>query len=84
MYYVHCSGVSSCGPKDPTLTDSNQTILVTWKDEPSCSAVHDMLIYELVVLIADEQVHYVRVDHCKVADFLALKCITGTAIQTYL
>lgn len=37
-------------------------ILVTWEDDPSCSAVYDTLVYELVVLIADKQEHYVRVD----------------------
>ncbi|XP_029372443.1 leukemia inhibitory factor receptor-like isoform X2 [Echeneis naucrates] len=40
-----------------TLNSSDQTILVTWEDDPSCFAVHDLLIYELVVLVADKQVH---------------------------
>ncbi|XP_026154044.1 leukemia inhibitory factor receptor-like isoform X2 [Mastacembelus armatus] len=33
-------------------------IQLIWEDDPSCSAVHDILTYELSVLIADTQVHY--------------------------
>lgn len=70
MCYAHSSGVFHCGPPNLTLNKSVQTILLAWEDDPSCSAVHDVLIYELVVLIADKQVHYVRVDlyYTKVAD----------------
>ncbi|XP_045897937.1 leukemia inhibitory factor receptor-like isoform X4 [Micropterus dolomieu] len=53
--------VLHCGPKNLTLTTSEQTILSTWEDDRSCSAVQDVLIYELVVLIADKQVHYEEV-----------------------
>lgn len=42
--------VPQCGPQNLKLTSSHQTILATWEDEPSCSAVRDMLIYEVVVL----------------------------------
>ncbi|XP_071322498.1 leukemia inhibitory factor receptor-like [Trachinotus anak] len=51
------TGVFQCGPQNLTLTSSNQTMQLTWEDDPSCSTVHDVLIYELVVLIADKQVH---------------------------
>ncbi|XP_040915438.1 leukemia inhibitory factor receptor-like isoform X2 [Toxotes jaculatrix] len=51
------NGFLHCGPQNLNLTSSDQTILVTWEDDPSCSAVHDRLIYELVVLMADKQVH---------------------------
>nr|XP_019961882.1 PREDICTED: leukemia inhibitory factor receptor-like [Paralichthys olivaceus] len=47
-----------CGPQNLTLTSSNQMILATWEDDPSCSAVNDQLIYELLVLVGDEQVHH--------------------------
>ncbi|XP_042337686.1 leukemia inhibitory factor receptor-like [Plectropomus leopardus] len=36
-------------------------IQVSWEDQPSCSTVQDVLIYEVVVLIADKQVHYEEV-----------------------
>ncbi|XP_023253580.1 leukemia inhibitory factor receptor-like [Seriola lalandi dorsalis] len=51
------TGVLQCGPQNLTLTGSNQMMLVTWEDDPSCSAVKDLLIYELLVLVTDEQVH---------------------------
>nr|XP_020456650.1 leukemia inhibitory factor receptor-like [Monopterus albus] len=50
--------VLHCGPQNLTLSTSNQMILLTWEDDPSCFAVHDVLIYELLVLRADKQVHY--------------------------
>ncbi len=56
------SGVLHCGPQNLTLNSSDQMILLTWEDDPSCSAVHDVLTYELVVLIADKQVLYVRIN----------------------
>ncbi|XP_044030554.1 leukemia inhibitory factor receptor-like isoform X2 [Siniperca chuatsi] len=55
------NGVLHCGPQNLTLTSSDQMILLTWEDDPSCSAVHDVLIYELEVLIADKQAHYEEV-----------------------
>ncbi|XP_035464805.2 leukemia inhibitory factor receptor [Scophthalmus maximus] len=54
-------GVSLCGPQNLRLTSSAQTILSAWEDDPSCSAVNDMLVYELVVLRADKQVHHEEV-----------------------
>ncbi|XP_054468606.1 leukemia inhibitory factor receptor-like [Anoplopoma fimbria] len=51
-------GALHCGPQNLMLNSSGQMILLTWEDMPSCSAVEDVLIYELVVLIADKQVHY--------------------------
>ncbi|XP_034459078.1 leukemia inhibitory factor receptor-like [Hippoglossus hippoglossus] len=50
--------VLHCGPKNLTLKSSAQTIKATWEDDPSCSAVNDELIYELLVLVGDEQVHH--------------------------
>ncbi|KAM9841122.1 leukemia inhibitory factor receptor-like [Aulostomus maculatus] len=50
-------GVFHCGPQNLTLTTDDQTILTSWEDDPSCSAVNDVLVYELVVLIADMEVH---------------------------
>lgn len=37
--------------------------MLNWEDDPSCSALHDVLIYEVVVLRGDKQVHYVRVPY---------------------
>ncbi|XP_074474044.1 leukemia inhibitory factor receptor-like isoform X2 [Sebastes fasciatus] len=55
------NGNLHCGPQNLTLTSSDQMILITWQDEPSCSAVQDVLIYELMVLIADKEEHYEEV-----------------------
>ncbi|XP_019114161.1 leukemia inhibitory factor receptor isoform X1 [Larimichthys crocea] len=55
------NGVSHCGPQNLTLTSSDQMILLTWEDEPSCSTLHDVLIYELVFLIEDKTVDNVEV-----------------------
>ncbi|XP_028273116.1 leukemia inhibitory factor receptor-like [Parambassis ranga] len=52
------NGVLQCGPQNVKLNSMNQMLLLEWDDDPSCSALHDELIYELVVLIADQQVHY--------------------------
>ncbi|XP_070781233.1 leukemia inhibitory factor receptor-like [Enoplosus armatus] len=51
------TGVSGCGPQNLTLATSEQMILVTWEDDPSCSAVRDALVYELAALVADKRVH---------------------------
>ncbi|XP_040013095.1 leukemia inhibitory factor receptor-like [Xiphias gladius] len=82
------NGVFHCGPPNLTLNKSVQTILLAWEDDPSCSAVHDVLIYELVVLIADKQVHYdeVAVTHEQIGSphswnwtsHLALECASHT------
>ena len=51
IFNFFSSGVLQCGPENLTLTSSGQMITLTWtEDEPSCSAVHDVLLYELVVL----------------------------------
>ena len=48
------SGVLQCGPENLTLSSSGQMIVFRWtEDDPSCSAVHDVLVYELVVLKPD-------------------------------
>ncbi|XP_031143128.1 leukemia inhibitory factor receptor-like isoform X1 [Sander lucioperca] len=52
------SGVLHCGSQNLKLTSSGQMILLTWEDTPLCSAVQDVLIYELEVLIADNKEHY--------------------------
>uniref|UniRef100_UPI0037E8028C leukemia inhibitory factor receptor-like n=1 Tax=Semicossyphus pulcher TaxID=241346 RepID=UPI0037E8028C len=59
--HVKDSGVLQCGPQNLTLSGSDQMILSTWEDDPSCSALRDVLIYELVVLIDDQQVHHEEV-----------------------
>ncbi|KAG7221229.1 hypothetical protein INR49_017446, partial [Caranx melampygus] len=59
--HAHSSGVLQCRPQNTVRAGSDQTITLTWNDDPSCSAVDDVLIYELVVLIADKQVHYDQV-----------------------
>ncbi|XP_044189779.1 leukemia inhibitory factor receptor-like isoform X2 [Thunnus albacares] len=51
------NGVLHCEPQNMRLTTPDQKILLTWEDDPSCLAVHDVLMYEVVVLIADQQVH---------------------------
>lgn len=50
-------GTRDCGPQNVILSNENQRLLVSWEDHPSCSSQSDPLIYELVVLIADKQVH---------------------------
>ncbi|XP_073334429.1 oncostatin-M-specific receptor subunit beta-like [Pagrus major] len=51
------NGVLQCGPQNLTLTSSDQMIMLTWtEDDPSCSAVHDVLVYELVVLKPDSSI----------------------------
>lgn len=47
-----------CGPQNVTLTNSDQTLLMSWDDGPSCSASRGALTCELVVLIADKEVHH--------------------------
>ncbi|XP_062269076.1 leukemia inhibitory factor receptor-like [Platichthys flesus] len=47
-----------CGPKNLTLKSWDQTIQATWEDDPSCSAVKEELVYELLVLVRDQQVHH--------------------------
>ncbi|XP_068609290.1 leukemia inhibitory factor receptor-like [Brachionichthys hirsutus] len=52
------NGVLECGPQNVTLTGSDQVITLRWEDDASCSALHGTLTYELVVLVANHQVHY--------------------------
>lgn len=40
---------------------SDQMILLSWEDNPSCSTVGEVLIYEVVVAIADKKLYDVRV-----------------------
>ncbi|XP_070845919.1 leukemia inhibitory factor receptor-like [Chaetodon trifascialis] len=51
------NGVLHYGPQNLTFTSSGKMILLTWEDDPFCSALDDVLMYELVVLTADKQVH---------------------------
>ncbi|XP_053196481.1 leukemia inhibitory factor receptor-like [Scomber japonicus] len=51
------NGVFHCEPQNMRLTTPDQKILLTWGDDPECLGVPDVLMYELVVLIAEEQVH---------------------------
>ncbi|XP_068430321.1 leukemia inhibitory factor receptor-like [Clinocottus analis] len=55
---THEQGSLHCAPQNMTLSSFGQMLLLTWEDTPPCSAVQDVLIYELEVLIADHQVHY--------------------------
>ncbi|XP_041816362.1 leukemia inhibitory factor receptor-like [Chelmon rostratus] len=55
------NGVLHYGPQNLTLTSSDQMILLTWEDDPFCSASDDVSIYEVVVPTADKQVHYEEV-----------------------
>ncbi|KAM4527365.1 leukemia inhibitory factor receptor-like isoform 1-T2 [Odontesthes bonariensis] len=52
------SGVLDCGPQNLALNSSAQKLLLTWEDDPSCSALRDPLTYELTVLIADQEEHH--------------------------
>lgn len=61
------------------LTSYNQMMLLMWEDEPSCPAVHDKLIYELVVLVADKQVHHVRREKHNYAEFNKNKLLFNLA-----
>ncbi|KAK2888617.1 leukemia inhibitory factor receptor-like isoform X1 [Channa argus] len=51
------NGVLACEPHSLTLNNTGQVLLLTWKEDPSCSAVNETLVYDLVVLRADKQVH---------------------------
>ncbi|KAM9794392.1 leukemia inhibitory factor receptor-like isoform X1 [Syngnathus typhle] len=53
--------VFHCGPKNIKVTTSDHRILVTWEDDQMCMSVHDVLMYELEVLIADKPVLYKEV-----------------------
>ncbi|XP_053267126.1 leukemia inhibitory factor receptor [Pleuronectes platessa] len=56
--------VLHCGPKNLTLKwlkSRDQTVQATWEDDPSCSAVEEELVYELLVLVRDQQVHHALV-----------------------
>ncbi|XP_060931645.1 leukemia inhibitory factor receptor-like [Limanda limanda] len=53
--------VLHCGPKNlklKLLKSCDQTLEATWEDDPSCSAVEEELVYQLLVLVGDEQVHH--------------------------
>ncbi|XP_008298399.1 leukemia inhibitory factor receptor-like [Stegastes partitus] len=73
-----------CGPQNVALSTSDQTLLLTWEDKPSCLALKDVLTYELLVLIADKQEHYdeIVVTHDQIGSthswnwtsYLALEC----------
>ncbi|XP_033976150.1 leukemia inhibitory factor receptor-like isoform X2 [Trematomus bernacchii] len=52
------NGFLYCGPQNVTLQHSGRMLLLSWEDQPSCSAVQDVLIYQLVVLRTGQQVHY--------------------------
>lgn len=81
MMYDHSSGVSHCGPQNLTLTSSDQMILLIWEDEPSCSTLHDVLIYELVFLIEDKTVDNVR---AYTLTSISINSPSGAAKQAYL
>ncbi|XP_019216895.1 leukemia inhibitory factor receptor [Oreochromis niloticus] len=51
------NGVLHCGPQNVTLAHNDQTLLLKWEDDPSCSVIRDGLVYELQVLTADKPVH---------------------------
>nr|XP_015798877.2 oncostatin-M-specific receptor subunit beta [Nothobranchius furzeri] len=49
-------GVLLCGPQNLTLSGLAQSLLVTWEDHPSCSALRNPLVYHLTVSVAEAQV----------------------------
>ncbi|XP_023193528.1 leukemia inhibitory factor receptor-like [Xiphophorus maculatus] len=51
------TGVSSCGPQNLTVSRSDQTVLVEWEDDPSCSALNDPILYNMTVLVENQEVH---------------------------
>ncbi|XP_026030347.1 uncharacterized protein LOC113026112 [Astatotilapia calliptera] len=51
------NGVLCCGPQNVTLAHNDQTLLLKWEDDPSCSVIRDGLVYELQLLIADKPEH---------------------------
>ncbi|KAF7646272.1 hypothetical protein LDENG_00190580, partial [Lucifuga dentata] len=51
------NGVLHCGAQNMMLNYSDQMILLKWEDNPSCSTAHEVLIYEVLVLLADQQLH---------------------------
>lgn len=53
--------ILNCGPQNLQLSPSNKSedmILMTWEDDPSCSAVQNVLTYEFVFFIENQQVHH--------------------------
>ncbi|XP_051907296.1 leukemia inhibitory factor receptor-like [Hippocampus zosterae] len=55
------AGVFPCGPRNVTVSASDQLILLTWEDDPSCTSRRHTLTYELEVLIADQPAHHEEV-----------------------
>ncbi|KAM9735379.1 leukemia inhibitory factor receptor-like isoform 1-T1 [Menidia menidia] len=53
----NANDVLDCGPQNLSLNSIGQMLLLTWEDDPSCSALSDILIYKIIVFIADKQEH---------------------------
>lgn len=53
----HQTGVSQCGPQNLTVSSSDQTVLVTWEDNPSCLALKEPILYKMTVLIEQKENH---------------------------
>ncbi|CAN9504743.1 unnamed protein product [Ophioblennius macclurei] len=53
--------VLQCGPENVSLSSSDQTLLLTWDDEISCSLLQHAFIYEVEVFIATRRVHHDKV-----------------------
>ncbi|XP_008400590.1 leukemia inhibitory factor receptor-like isoform X2 [Poecilia reticulata] len=51
------TGASQCGPQNLTVGRSDQTVLVEWEDAPSCSALNHPILYNVTVLVEDQEVH---------------------------
>ncbi|XP_077593367.1 leukemia inhibitory factor receptor-like [Stigmatopora nigra] len=54
-------GFYHCEPQNLTLSTLDNIILLTWQDDPLCMLVHEILTYELEVLIEDKLTHYEEV-----------------------
>ncbi|XP_047426664.1 leukemia inhibitory factor receptor-like isoform X2 [Mugil cephalus] len=52
------AGLWQCEPQNLVLDRNDEMLILNWEDDPSCSALHDVPIYEIVVLREDKQVHH--------------------------
>ncbi|XP_007575093.1 leukemia inhibitory factor receptor-like isoform X2 [Poecilia formosa] len=51
------TGVSQCGPQNLTVSRSDQTVLVAWEDAASCSALNDPILYNVTILVENQEIH---------------------------
>uniref|UniRef100_A0A3B5BHK3 Leukemia inhibitory factor receptor-like n=1 Tax=Stegastes partitus TaxID=144197 RepID=A0A3B5BHK3_9TELE len=50
------SDILYCGPQNVALSTSDQTLLLTWEDKPSCLALKDINISDLVLTMFQDEI----------------------------